>query len=77
MALRRFIIVNLIFSINILLMIEMKVPKDRTKININDLGEFIWWSHHLGINMEVLLRIINKMGASVEKIRQYIADQKR
>ena len=52
-------------------MIEMKVPKDRTKINTNDLGEFVWLSYHLGINMEVLLLIINEVGNSTEKIRLY------
>jgi hypothetical protein len=57
-------------------MIEMKVPKDRTKINSNDLGEFVWWSYHLGINMEVLLLIINEVGNSTEKIRLYNKSKK-
>ena len=51
--------------------IEIKIPKDRIKIDVNNLGEFIWWSHHLGIGPEKLLTIIGKAGVSVKEIREY------
>ena len=51
--------------------IQIKVPSDFTKIDVNDLGELIWWSNHLGISPEKLLSIINKVGSSIEQINKY------
>ena len=55
--------------------VEMKIPKDLRKINVNELGELIWWSNHLGIGPEELLSAINKVGVSTEQIRRYLADK--
>jgi uncharacterized protein DUF3606 len=51
---------------------KIKLPKDKTKINVNDFGEFIWWCNHLGTSPENLLSITNKMGVSVQEIRKYL-----
>ena len=51
--------------------IEIKRPKDLSKIEVNNLGELIWWSHHLGIGPEKLLSIISKVGASPKETREY------
>ena len=51
--------------------IEIKIPKDRTKIDANNLGELVWWSHHLGIRPEKMLSIIEKVGISAKEIREY------
>ena len=51
--------------------VEIKLPTDFTKIDVNDLGELIWWSNHLGTSPEKLLSIINKVGSSIEQINKY------
>ena len=56
--------------------LEMKSPKDRSQINTNNLGEFIWWTVHLNIGPEKLLSIIEKVGNSIEEIRKFIDHNK-
>lgn len=51
--------------------LEMHKPSDLTKIDSNNLCEFIWWCAHLGIGPEKLFLIIQKVGNSVEKVREY------
>ncbi|MEO6720875.1 MAG: DUF3606 domain-containing protein [Ferruginibacter sp.] len=51
--------------------IKIKLPADFTKIDLNDLGELIWWSNYLGISPEKLLSIINEVGSSVEDVKNY------
>ena len=50
----------------------MKKPTDMTKININDIGELIWWSYHMGTNPEKILSVINKVGNGVEQVRKEV-----
>ena len=49
--------------------LEMKEPSNLSKIDTNNLSEFIWWCAHLGISPEELLSIITRVGNSVEVIR--------
>ena len=56
--------------------IKIKLPTDLTKVDLNDLGELIWWSNHLGISPEKLLSIINKVGSSIEEINKYNSGHK-
>ena len=56
--------------------LEMQIPKDQSKVNTNNLGEFIWWSAHLGTGYERLLSIIEKVGNKPADIRKYIDDYK-
>jgi hypothetical protein len=51
---------------------NIKIPKDQAKVNVNDPGEFIWWSNHLGINLEQLLSIIDQVGNAASAVRQTI-----
>ena len=50
--------------------LKMKIPANLTKIDTNDLGEFIWWCAHLGVGPEKLLSLIGRTGNSLEKIRE-------
>lgn len=54
---------------------QIKIPRDQSKINVNDTGEFIWWSNHLGINLEELLRIVERVGNSATNVRKAVHDQ--
>ncbi|MEO7489818.1 MAG: DUF3606 domain-containing protein [Ferruginibacter sp.] len=54
---------------------QIKIPKNMNIINTNNFGEFIWWTHHLGINPEKLLAIIESSGASVAEVRLRIQEQ--
>ena len=56
--------------------IKIKLPADFTKVDVNDLGELIWWSNHLGISPEKLLSVINKVGFSIEEINKYNSGHK-
>lgn len=50
--------------------LKIKLPSKFEKINVNDLGEFIWWTAHLGTSPEKLLSIIDKVGNSVQEVRK-------
>ncbi|MDO9375368.1 MAG: DUF3606 domain-containing protein [Ferruginibacter sp.] len=56
--------------------ITIKLPADLTTIDVNDLGELIWWSNHLEISPESLLLAINKVGSSVKEINIFISHNK-
>ncbi|MBS1512612.1 MAG: DUF3606 domain-containing protein [Bacteroidetes bacterium] len=56
--------------------LEMKMPSDLSKVNTNNLSEFLWWNAHLGVGPEKLLAAIEKVGNSVDKIREYIQSLK-
>ena len=51
--------------------IASKLPRDLTQIDVNNLGELIWWSYHLGINPERVLSIVDKVGNRVKDVRNY------
>lgn len=51
--------------------IALKLPRDLTQIDVNNLGELIWWSYHLGINPERILSIVDKVGNRVKDVRNY------
>ena len=53
------------------MIIKLKIPVSVDYVNINDLGELIWWTAHLGIGPEKLLFIIDKVGTSAKDIRKY------
>jgi len=55
--------------------IVIKIPKDLYKIDVNNLGEFIWWSAHLGIGFEKLMSAIEKVGNNSNVVRQYLFTQ--
>jgi len=55
--------------------IEIKIPKDFSKIDSNNLGEFIWWSAHMGIGFERLLSAIEKVGNKSIVVREYLFTQ--
>jgi len=54
---------------------EIKIPKDLTKIDANNLGEFIWWAAHMGIGFEKLLSAIEKVGNKTIVVREYLFTQ--
>ena len=51
--------------------IQIKLPSDFTNIDVNELGEVIWWTNHLGISPEELLSIVNKVGSSTAEVKKY------
>ena len=55
--------------------IKIKVPADLSAVNVNDLGELIWWSAHLSVEPEKLLSIINEVGASSDKVQRRIFER--
>ncbi|MEO7768512.1 MAG: DUF3606 domain-containing protein [Ferruginibacter sp.] len=52
--------------------IQMQIPKDLNSVNLNNLGELVWWSTHLAITPELLLSVTDKVGTSAKQIRNYI-----
>ena len=53
--------------------IQIKLPSDFTKIDVNELGEVIWWTNHLGVSPEELLSIVNKVGPSTAEVKEALA----
>lgn len=52
--------------------LDLRIPKDRSKIDTNNLGELIWWSAHLSISPEKLLAVIEIAGNKTEDVRKFI-----
>ncbi|MCW3094290.1 MAG: hypothetical protein JWP81_5359 [Ferruginibacter sp.] len=55
--------------------VEIRIPKNYNIIDVNDAGELIWWSNHLGVSPEKLLSITNKVGPSRKDVRNFITPQ--
>jgi len=55
--------------------IQIKIPKDSSKIDVNNLGEFIWWSAHLGTGFEKLMSAVEKVGNNSIVVRKYLFTQ--
>jgi len=43
-----------------------------TKINVNHLGELLWWSYYFGTSPESLLTLVEKFGQNVNEIVKHI-----
>ena len=56
--------------------LKIKLPADKGKIDVNDLGEFIWWSNHLGAGLEQLLAAVRKVGDSAQNVRKHLMEWK-
>lgn len=50
--------------------LKIKLPVNKDKIDVNDLGEFKWWANHLGIGLEELLSIVKEVGESAQNVRK-------
>jgi hypothetical protein len=55
--------------------LKIKLPADRFKIDVNDLGAFIWWSNHLGTGLEELLNAVKKVGDSAQNVRKHLLEE--
>jgi hypothetical protein len=51
---------------------EIKKPKNLGKININDMGELLWWSYMLSISPEQLLAIVEEVGNTADAVRSKV-----
>jgi hypothetical protein len=49
-------------------------PNDLSKINVNELGELLWWSYILGVSVEKLLTTVEKVGPSSEQVKKILLD---
>ncbi len=52
--------------------LRIKLPSDRSKIDVNEPGEIIWWAYHLGVGLEKLLSIVRKVGNLSYNVRKEI-----
>jgi hypothetical protein len=57
--------------------LKIKLPTDRRKIDLNEPGEFIWWSNHLGIGLEKLLSAVKVVGPEAALVRKHIHERKQ
>lgn len=56
--------------------LKIKLPTDKRKIDLNEPGELIWWSNHLGIGLEKLLSVVRVVGQEAALVRKHIDEQK-
>jgi hypothetical protein len=54
-----------------------KVRPDRSKISISDEAEVGFWTKHLGVTRDELLRAIEKVGNSAASVRKQLEDKSR
>lgn len=52
---------------------QVKKPVDLNKVDLNNIGELLWWSYHLGVSPEKLISTAGKVGNSTEEIRKYLS----
>ncbi len=50
--------------------LKIKLPADKGKIDVNEPGEIIWWSNHLGVGLEIIFSLVKKVGNSAELVRK-------
>jgi hypothetical protein len=50
-------------------------PRDRTNINMNEGFEVRYWSKELGVSLEQLKSIVQKVGTLTSDIRQELASR--
>jgi len=52
--------------------LKIKLPGDQKKINVNNLGEVIWWCNHFNVTPEKLLQLTEQIGNATEEIVKYL-----
>jgi Protein of unknown function (DUF3606) len=43
-------------------------PKDLSRIDVNHVGELLWWSYQLGTTPEKLVTIVDEVGPSADLV---------
>ena len=49
---------------------------DRTRINLSEETEVLYWSERVGLTPERLREVVNEVGNSVERVREKLGWQK-
>jgi hypothetical protein len=49
-------------------------PIDLQSINVNSVGELLWWSYILNVTPEKLVTLVERLGTSTEVIRKHLRD---
>ena len=52
--------------------LKEKGPQDRTRIAFNESWEVKYWTETLNVSKEKLKEAINKVGNSVDKVKEYL-----
>lgn len=50
--------------------LEDRGPKDRTRINVNEDWELLYWTKQFGVNEATIRKAVQKVGPSVEAVRE-------
>lgn len=54
-----------------------KTARDRTRISLDEDYEVRDWTRSLGVTKEELVEAVAKVGASADRVREYLASRKR
>ena len=49
-----------------------KGPKDRTRISLSEDWEVKWWTKSLGVSVRQLKQVVEKVGNSAHKVKEYL-----
>lgn len=52
--------------------LKIREPEDRTKINIHEAWEVEYWSKKFGVSAAKLKEAVQRVGVSVDKVREYL-----
>jgi hypothetical protein len=53
---------------------QVTKPTDLQNINVNNVGELLWWSYILNVTPEKLIALVERLGTSTEVIRKHLRD---
>ena len=54
--------------------LKEKKPRDSSKISLEEDWEITWWTQSFGVSRKELEEAIQKVGNSVEKVKEYLAN---
>ena len=55
---------------------QIKDFRDRTKIDINEPDEVEYWSEKFNVSQAAVINAVNKVGISVERVKEFIEGSK-
>jgi hypothetical protein len=57
--------------------LKEKVPQDKNRISLSEDWEVKWWTTSLGISSNQLKEVVDKVGNSATKVKEYLKENRK